>query len=181
MPRQSMYPFLRLGLASARSSIAPRLALGAVHLSRHRCWPWDLDPWVELNNGRALTLYDLGRLPLARLSGLTAALRAEGWGITVAGASVRYRRRVRAFDLSEMRSRLVGRDARFLYIHQAMAVRGEAASAVLIRSAVTGPDGIVDTDRVLSAMGAPGWRPPLPVWIAAWADAEATRPWPPEV
>ena len=176
-----MYPFLRLGLELALARRAGPLPLEGVHVSRHRCWPWDLDPWRELNNGRTLTLYDLGRVPLVLRIGLVPALRARGWGITVAGSSVRYRRRVRAFQRVEMRSRLVGRDPRFLYVHQAMFREGEALSGALFRAAVTGPDGIVATDRVAEALGRGDWDGALPEWVAAWSAAEAARPWPPEI
>ena len=77
------------------------------HVSHHYCLPWDIDLWRELNNGRTLTLYDLGRIPLAGRVGLIKVLRRERWGLTMAGASVRYRRRIRVFDRIEMRSRLV--------------------------------------------------------------------------
>lgn len=176
-----MYPVFRLGVELARARRAPRLAVDGVHVSRHTCLPWDIDPWMELNNGRTLTLYDLGRVPLAVRTGLVAAVRAHGWGLAVAGASIRYRRRVRAFDRVEMRSAFIGRDARFLYVEQAMFRRGEAVSSLLVRSAVTSAEGIVPTDRVLAAMGLPGWHRPLPPWVAAWIEAEAERPWPPAI
>jgi acyl-CoA thioesterase FadM len=175
-----MYPFFRLALEVALARRAGRLPIDGVHVSRHRCWPWDIDPWRELNNGRTLTLYDLGRLPLAIRTGLTRVLRANGWGLTVAGSSVRYRRRVRVFQQVEMRSKMVGRDARFVYVHQAMFRDGEALSSLLIRGAVTGPDGIVTTDRLTDALKA-DWPQTMPAWVAAWADAEATRPWPPDL
>ncbi len=176
-----MYPFLRLGLATLKSRTEPPLAMGEAHVSHHRIWPWDLDPWVELNNGRTLTLYDLGRIPMARRNGLAATLRREGWRVTVAGSSVRYRRRVQLFDRLEMRTRTLGRDARFFYVHQAMYRDGEATSALLVRTAVIDAGGIVATDRVAAAMGAPDWRPELPAWVRAWAEADAARPWPPEI
>ncbi|MBB5220289.1 acyl-CoA thioesterase FadM [Amaricoccus macauensis] len=177
-----MYPFFRFALETTRARSAGRLPLGGTHVSHHRCWPWDLDPWIELNNGRTLTLYDLGRIPLAIRMGLYGALRENRWGITVAGSSVRYRRRVRAFQRIEMRSAFVGRDARFLYIHQAMfdADSGDALSSVLVRSAVTSPQGIVPTDRVIAAIGRGDALPAPPPWVAAWAAADAERPWPPE-
>lgn len=175
-----MYPVLRLGIELALAARAPRLPVDAAHVSRHTCWPWDIDPWMELNNGRTLTLYDLGRVPLAVRTGLVAAVRASGWGLAVAGTSIRYRRRVRAFQRIDMRSACVGHDRRFLYIAQSMYRGGEAVSSALIRTAVTSADGIVATDRVLTAMGAADWNPPLPDWVAAWSEAEAKRPWPPE-
>lgn len=179
--RKPMYPLLRLGIELALAARAPRLALDDVHISHHTCWPWDIDPWMELNNGRTLTLYDLGRVPLATRTGLVDTARANRWGLAVAGTSIRYRRRVRAFDRIAMRSAFVGRDTRFLYVAQAMYHGGEAVSSALIRSAVTSADGIVPTDRVMAAMGVPGWDRPLPAWIEAWTEAEAKRPWPPEI
>ena len=174
-----MYPFLRLPWQMWRHRGDPALGPLGEHVSRHLCWPWDLDFWSELNNGRTLTLYDLGRVPMAHRMGLTAPLARRGWGMTVAGASVRYRRRVRVFDRIEMRSRGVGWDARFFYVEQAMWVRGECTSHALIRLAVAGRDGIVPPAQVLGAIGADPASPPLPGWVTAWIAAETARPWPP--
>ena len=144
------------------------------------CWPHDIDLWVERNNGRTLTLYDLGRIPWSIRAGFTAVLRRRGWGMTVAGSSVRYRRRIRAFDRFEMRTRAVGWDARFVYSEQSMwRPDGVCANHVLIRSALTSPDGIVPPEEFAAEMGIDRASPPLPAWVAAWVEADATRPWPP--
>ena len=174
-----MYPFFRLALQSLRFRAAPRLDLTEPHVTTVTCWPWDLDPWRELNNGRTLTLYDLGRIPMAQRSGLVAAAGRMGWGLTVAGNTTRYRRRVRAFDRLRLHSRCIGWDARFLYIEQSMWRGDECTSHILIRSAVTSARGIVAPERVLAAMGQPAESPPLPAWVTAWIAAEAARPWPP--
>ena len=60
-----MYPFVRMAKEIRKSRRAGPLGLTDTHVSRHICWPWDLDIWMELNNGRTLTLYDLGRLPMS--------------------------------------------------------------------------------------------------------------------
>ncbi len=175
-----MYPFIRLAKELFIHRNAPALGVADPHVSHHLCWPWDLDPWVELNNGRTLTLYDLGRLPYARRLGLVRVLSARKWGMTVAGVSVRYRRRVRAFDRIEMRTRTLGWDARFLYLEQSMWHDGDCTSQMLLRSAVTDKHGIVAPSRMLSALGADLTSPPLPDWVAAWIAADAERPWPPQ-
>jgi acyl-CoA thioesterase FadM len=100
-----MYPIFRFAKEMLAVRRAPALGPFGVHVSHHRCWPWDLDPWMELNNGRTLTLYDLGRIPAAARTGLVGAMRRNGWGMTVAGAAVRYRRRIRVFRRFQMRSR----------------------------------------------------------------------------
>jgi acyl-CoA thioesterase FadM len=177
-----MYPLLRFLAEHARHSGAPDLDLFDSHVSEHLIWPHDLDPWLELNNGRTLTLYDFGRTVLFRRTGLAALMKARGWGGTVAGSSVRYRRRVKAWDRIEMRSRIEGWDDRFVYLTQGMWRDGECTSHALFRTAVIGRSrqapGVVPTAEVAAALRAEP--KPLPAWITAWAEAEALRPWPPE-
>jgi acyl-CoA thioesterase FadM len=174
-----MYPFLRLATESARARRMAPLPLTGTHVTTVICLPWDLDPWVELNNGRTLTLFDLGRIPLGIRTGLTTTLRQNGWGLTVAGVSFRYRRRVRLWDRVELRSRCLGWDARFLYIEQAMVRGEEVTSHGLYRQAVTSPSGIVPPAQVAAAMGHTPDSPMLPDWVQAWIDADGQRPWPP--
>ena len=176
-----MYPFLRFHLGNRRARRMAPLGLFDVHVSHHRCMPLDIDPWVELNNGRTLTLYDLGRMQLAVRAGMVPVLRNKGWGIAVAGVSVRYRRRIRVFERFTMTTRLLGWDARFLYLDQALWKGGECANQMLLRWAVTGPEGIVPTAKVAAAIGHDGSSPALPDWVQAWITAEATRPWPPDL
>ena len=174
-----MYPFVRMAKEIWVNRKAPPLGLLDPHVSHHICWPWDLDFWVELNNGRTLTLYDLGRVPMAMRTGLLPILKTKRWGITVAGNTTRYRRRVVMFDRLEMVSRCIGWDARFIYMEQSMWRKGECTSHMLLRSAVTSKGGIVPPSEVLAAIGHTGESPALPDWALAWIAADAMRPWPP--
>jgi acyl-CoA thioesterase FadM len=176
-----MYPYFRMAKELWTFRRAPPLDVTGMHVSHHRCWPQDLDPWRELNNGRTLTLYDLGRIPYAVRTGLAAAVRAQGWGLTVAGNTTRYRRRVRLWDRVEMRTRCIGWDRRFFYIEQSMWNGAECTSHMLLRSAVTSAAGIVAPARVLEAMGLPVESPELPGWVQAWSAADHERPWPPQM
>lgn len=175
-----MYPLIRMFWQLFKHRNAPPLAPTDTHVSRHVCLPWDIDLWMELNNGRTLTLYDLGRIPLAMRAGLVRVLKKNRWGLTMAGASVRYRRRIRMFETVEMRSRAVWWDARFIYLEQSMwKTNGECANHIVYRSAVTGKNGIVPPDEVMAALGQPVERPAAPEWVTAWIEADAKRPWPP--
>lgn len=174
-----MYPFLRLGKEFFVHRNAPALGLFETHISHHICWPWDLDFLAELNNGRTLTLYDLGRMVLGKRSRLFSVMRDLGLGLTVAGSSVRYRKRVVAFAKLEMRTRLAGWDDRFMYLEQSMWHRGACTSHVLIRSAFVKNGRMFPVSNVLNAMGHDGSEEHMPDWIAAWAKADALRPWPP--
>lgn len=175
-----MYPIFRMFGQLWRFRKSPLPSIFATHVSRHMCLPWDLDLWWELNNGRTLTLFDLGRVPMGRRLGLDQALKAKGWGMTVAGNSTRYRRRVVMFDRLEMRTRLLGWDKRFLYTEQSMWRGAECTSHVLVRSAVTSKSGIVAPTELARALGVDEQSPALPDWVRAWAEADALRPWPPD-
>ena len=113
-----MFPFLRLGKEFIKFRNAGKIAIDGTHISTHICWPVDIDIFGELNNGRTLTLYDLGRMIMGHRVGLIKVLKKNGWGLTMAGASVRYRRRVRLFDKVTMKSRAIGRDDKFIYMAQ---------------------------------------------------------------
>ena len=149
-----MYPIVRLLKDAVIASRQPRLAPLDTHVSRHHCWPWDIDIWMELNNGRTLTLYDLGRTMLTLRSGLAAVLKREKWAVAVAGTSIRYRRRIKAFERFEMKSRAIGWDDRFIYVEQGMwKANGDCANHALLRTVVTDKNGIVAPARVIKAWG----------------------------
>ncbi|MCA8883000.1 MAG: acyl-CoA thioesterase [Rhodobacteraceae bacterium] len=174
-----MYPFARLAKEFLVFRNAPPLGLCDTHVSHHICWPWDLDLWLELNNGRALTLFDLGRLVLAQRVGFGKLVKSKGWLLTIAGSTVRYRQRVRMFDRLRMTSRCVGWDDKFFYLEHAMWKGDACTSHLLVRMAVTDRNGLVRTVRVLPELGVEDATPALPEWVAAWSAADSLRPWPP--
>ncbi|WP_432255277.1 acyl-CoA thioesterase [Limimaricola sp. AA108-03] len=177
-----MYPFVRMFWQFWRHRNDASLPITGTHESHHVVMPWDLDFWNELNNGRTLSLFDLGRMPLSQRIGVIGALRRQGWGMAVAGVSVRYRRRVQGFARLTMRSRAVCWDDRYVYTEQGMfRGDGECTSHALVRLAITDRKrgGVVNPARLMEALGQDPASPPMPDWIADWVRAEAERPWPP--
>lgn len=175
-----MYPYVRMAKELWKFRNAPRLGILEPHISSHRIWPWDLDPWRELNNGRTLTLFDLGRIPMSVRMGFDRVAKAKGWGITVAGNSTRYRRRVTLLQKVTQISRVVGWDDRFTYLEQSFWRGDDCTSHMLLRSAFTSKSGIVPPAEVLAALGQPVQSPALPDWISHWIAADQRRIWPPQ-
>ncbi|MGI9281332.1 MAG: acyl-CoA thioesterase [Endozoicomonas sp.] len=174
-----MYPFFRLLTTIRKAKKAPSLPAHAVSENSFRCMPWDLDLFMEMNNGRVLTLYDLGRFTLSIQTGLAKVLKDNSWGLVVAGSTTRYRKRVRMFDAVTMYTQVVAMDERWIYIIQSMWVKGEPTSSILLRTAITEKGKMIDTERVRKAMGQKGWDPQPEGWVKAWIDSEDSRPWPP--
>ncbi|MFD2175559.1 acyl-CoA thioesterase [Rhodobacter lacus] len=174
-----MYPIIRMVKAIVASRGKRRDILEPIS-TWHRAWPWDIDPWKDLNNGRIVTLFDLGRIALAAQTGLTATLMKNRWGIVVAGNTTRYRKRITMFQRFEMRTRCLGWDQRFVYMEQSMWRKDACCNHILIRGAITSKAGIVAPQQVVEAMGHRGESPALPAWVQAWIAADHERPWPPE-
>ncbi len=176
-----MYPFARVFLATSKAMRQPELAPGETHVVRTRCWPWDIDPFMELNNGRSLTLMDIGRISMFQRLRLRDKLAKRGLRMTMAGSRVQYRARVLPFAKMEIRTRLIGRDHRFLYVEHLTLTGGKPAHHALYRVAIVGPDGIEPTEIGLEGFDHPGWKAQAPDWAMGWAAAENAIPWPPSI
>jgi acyl-CoA thioesterase FadM len=181
-----MYPYLRLAKVLLLAHLRPRVGIDEQTELAMRVWPGDLDAYPELNNGRHLTLMDLGRYDLAVRCGLYRVVRRRKWSFMIAGSSVRYRHRLRAFQSYRLCTKLLGHDGRFVYFHQLTVsggrdvVAAKAHSSALIRAAIAQPSGLVPIEEVAAEFGIEAWNPTLPAWVQAWIDAEGQRPWPPE-
>lgn len=176
-----MYPIVRMIKEFVVHRNAPALDPLGLHVSHHRCWPQDIDIFMEMNNGRILTVLDLGRTVLANRVGLIGALRRNKWSMTMAGVSVRYRKRILPFAKFRMVSRAVTWDDRFFYLDQSIWLGDECAVQALYRSAILENGKMINPARVADAMGHTGPTPPAPDWVRNWIDADKTRPWPPEL
>lgn len=174
-----MYPFVRMTREMARARRLGPLEPGAVHRSTIVCWPWDIDIQFEMNNGRVLTLFDTGRVPMFWRSGAVARMKKLGWYGTIAGSAIRYRRRITLFQKLEMRTRFIGVDARFIYIEQGLFRGGDCAAHAVLRAAITTGKGIIPTAEVMEKLGLEHAAVPVPDWVREWDMAETHRPWPP--
>ncbi len=175
-----MYPLFRLARVFLFSPKRSPLTPEDTGTLRMVVWPWDCDIFFEMNNGRHLTLYDLGRFDYGARCGLLPLLKTKGWGLVVAGSTIRYRKRLLPFQRYRMHTRLIGRDARWFYFVQRMTRGDDTCSAALIRTAVTKKGRILPTQEVADALGYPEWQPAKPEWVEAWITADDSRPWPPE-
>jgi acyl-CoA thioesterase FadM len=135
---------------------------------------------MEVNNGRHLTLFDLGRFDLGARTGLLRILKERRWGLVVAGSTIRYRKRLSPFQRYQQHTHLVARDDRWFYFVQTTVRKGEACSSALIRTGVTSGGRVIASQEVADALGYSDWNPPLPEWVKSWAEADGLRPWPPQ-
>lgn len=176
-----MYPIFRLMLEVRRARKVPEMKIGETHVTRITCMPWDIDYQLEMNNGRILTLFDIGRVAMFERLGVIKRMAALKWYGTVAGSTIRYRRRITLFQKLELRTRIIGADERFTYIEQAFwRADGECCAHAVVRTAITTGKGIIPTREVSEKLELEYDELPLPDWVVAWDASEQQRPWPPD-
>ncbi len=157
----------------------PELGFFDVHRSEIRVYPWDMDIFMELNNGRTLTLYDIPRVALAKRVGIWDLIRKRKMALTVAGSAVQYRKRITSFQKITMTAQCVGADEKFMYLLQNCYRGSEPCGQALLRMAFV-KDGIVSPRALLKEEFGDLDIPPLEDWVKAYSDAASGRPWPPE-
>lgn len=174
-----MYPIIRFITTCIKAYLADKITIDDVSATSFRIRPWDIDMFLEVNNGRVLTLYDLGRFDLSIRMGLAKLLHRNKWGLVVAGSTVRYRRRIRMFKKVTIYTQIVGYEERWVYIVQSMWVKGEPASSILLRTGITSKGKVVPARDVIDALGIEEWNPALHPWVKYWIHSEESRVWPP--
>ena len=134
--------------------------------------PNDLDPNWHLNNGRYLTIMDLGRLDLTLHSGLMRQVIRRHWMPVLGGATISYQRPLKLFQRYTLTTRIVGWDEKWIYMEQSFDSRGKRAATALVKGLLRGSDGSVPTPEVMASVGLEVPSPPLPAAVTAWNAAD---------
>jgi acyl-CoA thioesterase FadM len=149
-----------------------KLDVFGVSQLRFRVMPDDLDFNIHMNNGRYLAIMDIGRTDLILRTGMWRVLLQNHWQPVLAGSLVRFRRPLKPFQRFELTSHLLFWDEKWLYIEHRIAANGTLASASIVRAAFVGAGGLIPAAQLAQALGHSGASPALPLWVAAWRDAE---------
>jgi acyl-CoA thioesterase FadM len=95
-----------------------RTSIMDVHTLWFRVLPNDLDTNVHMNNGRYLTIMDLGRTDALLRSGLIRKVVSEKWMPVIAAVSMIYRRSLAPFEKYRLETCLIGWDEKWVYMEQ---------------------------------------------------------------
>lgn len=120
-----------------------------------RCWPTDMDLNFHMNNGRYLSIMDLGRVDLMLRSGVLKTIIFQNkWMPVIAAGTVRYRKAIDPFERFELETRVVGWDERFVYLEQRFfGASGRVKAIGLVQAAMTSKQGRVPTSELIAACG----------------------------
>ena len=162
----------RLLLVALSSFRRPRLGPWDESVLRFRVLPTDLDLNFHMNNGRYLTVMDLGRVDLLLRVGVVRAMRQLRWRGVVASEMVRFRRPLNVFERYELRTRLLCWDERWFFMDHRFTRRGELMAWGLVKIQFAGPEGRLRPQQVVDATPHPVPSPPIPSAVLEWQDAE---------
>jgi acyl-CoA thioesterase FadM len=128
------------------------------------CWPNDLDLNIHMNNGRYLTIMDLGRIHLMIRAGIVPRMIKMGWKPVIAAATVRFRRALSPFERFTLDTRVIGWDDRWIYIEQRFIGRDKRVKAIgLVKAAFTDAAGMVHPERFFALAPDGNLSRPVPV------------------
>ena len=125
-----------LAATAWRPALDPRTATSRLMF---RVLPNDLDINLHMNNGRYLTVMDLGRVDLVLRSGLWRAIWKNGWAPTLGAVVIRYRQELRPFERYRLETRLTAWSESIAIMEQTFVVasgprRGRVAAHALVKA-----------------------------------------------
>ena len=118
-----------------------------------RVLPNDLDVQMHMNNGRFLSIMDLGRIDLMVRSGFWDIARKNGWFPLVGSVKIDYRRMLTPFSKYDMTSRIIGWDDRWLFIEQEFILGDKIAAHAIFKTMIRSKQGLVTPTEVMKATG----------------------------
>lgn len=128
----------------------------------------------RMNNGRYLTMMDLGRFALVVRAGYVPILAKNRWYPLVTGVMIRFRRALCVGTRYDLTTRLVCWDDRSFFLEQRFTQGGETQAEAWVKSRFMGPRGALRSGELVRAGGLDEASPPFPDGILAWQSAEAS-------
>lgn len=166
--------YFRLLLFTLRVRLRSRLSIWDTSHVSFRVNPFDLDVQRHMNNGRYLTLMDLGRMDLMLRSRFWQRTTAEGWYPVVAGQSITYRRSLLLWERFDLASRVIGHDDRWIFIEQVFRRDGKVVADAIVRARfLRKAGGSVPIEEVLDLVGPAPEHLELPSWITRWNEGSS--------
>ncbi|MFC0682684.1 acyl-CoA thioesterase [Lysobacter korlensis] len=141
---------------------------------RRRVWPGDLDELRHVNNGVYLSMLDLARYELLKRSGVWRRMQQARLYPVVAAQTIAYRKSLRLGQRFGIETRVLGYDARAVYLEQRFVVHGEIYARAHIQGRfLRRGGGVVPMVEVGELVGIDIHAHPAPEWLHEWARAVA--------
>ncbi len=167
-----MYVFIRLIYTLIVASFRPRIGFFDNAVTTLRVWPNDLDVNLHVNNGRYLTLMDIGRFDLCWRAGLLQAALKRGWLPVIGTAQIVFKKSLKPFQKFELHTKLFWWDEKWFYLEQTFYSGGELYARALVKGVFRSKGRNVPVKVFAETMGIDLTFADLPEVIANWNQFE---------
>jgi len=147
----------------------------AVHVLRLSVRPWDCDVNRHMNNGRYLTVMDLGRVDLMGAIGILWPTIRRGWFPVVSAADLHFFGSLHPFERYALETQVLGWDGRWFYLEQRFVARGRVQARGWVKSTFFHGRRPVPPAEVVALAGFTGAAPALPAAFERWALLHSAR------
>lgn len=172
--------WLRLVWLLTTLRLRPPLALpDGVSRLNLRVWPLDLDAVGHMNNGRYLTIMDLGRFDMVLRSGLWSAVMRHKWMPVGSAIKIRYRREMRLFEPFVLETRIVAWEQLYVVMEQVFRFasgpkKDQVAAHALFKGGFYDRKArqYIPVKRLMDEMGVTAASPPITPEVEAFLKAD---------
>lgn len=171
--------YIRLILMLIGAFRAKKIGVLDKSVIKLRVLPNDLDNNLHMNNGRYLTIMDLGRMDMVIRNGLFDSMIKKGHLPVLGTANIRYRIELRAFQKYKLESSIVYWDEKWAYMRQAFVINGGPKDGAVAAIAIVkggffdkNTKTTVPTQDIMDSLGQHIECPEKPAYIEALRAAD---------
>lgn len=135
-------------------------------------WPNDLDVNFHMNNGRYLTIMDLGRVDLTVRTGIFGTMIRRRWTPVVGTVTIRFRKSLLPFRAYRLTTRVVCWDEKWTYMEQRFERQGEIVAIAYVKALFRARKRTLRSRELLVAIGQEQRSPHMPPALEALRLAE---------
>ncbi|MBS1958439.1 MAG: thioesterase family protein [Bdellovibrionales bacterium] len=145
------------------------LSESVLHL---RVLPNDLDLNMHMNNGRFLSIMDLGRLDLLIRTDLAGVLLKHRWQPLVGAVNIRYKQSLMPFQKYRLHTKVIGWDEKWFYIEQRFERRNRTIAVGLVKALFRGNRRNITPEQTLKLIDVNIDAPDMPDQVLKWLSME---------
>lgn len=173
--------YIRLILVLIKSMWASRIDILSASTLTFRVLPTDLDSNMHMNNGRYLTIMDLGRINLIIRNGFLRTIIKNTYAPVLGAAQMRFRIQLRPFQKYDLETRIICWDKKWAYIEQKFIIAdgpklGAVAAIGILKGSFYDPKTktTVPTDTIIQTLPKSVQKnsPEFPDYVLKWIEAE---------
>ena len=166
-----MYPWLRLIGVGSSALKQPRIGLFDTTRVKLRVWPDDIDGNLHVNNGRYLTLADLGSITWFLRSGVLSQARRFRAIPLVADSIAKFRRDLKLMQAFTIETRLLGWERRCIFLQHRFLVDEYVSALVAVRCVFKSGRRTIYPSELLGGLSTRTQSPVLPAWLSQFSES----------